>query len=365
VSAGSAHGGVTIGVEEEFHLVDPADRTLADAAERVLAITERDGADVQAELKRSELETATPVCTALPELRDQIAVQRRELLAAADEAGVGVVASGTLPAPPGQASRPFPKRRYERLVAEYAEVGREQLVCAMQVQVGVEDRDAAVAALPGIAPWMPVLLALSGSSPFSGGVDTGYASWRSVVWSRWPSAGPPPAPGTGEGWDGLVTDLVRSGTIGDDGMVYFDVRPSRRYPTLELRICDSTPLLDDVVTLAGLGRALVVTALRSPAPAYRPELVRAASWRAARSGITGVLVDPREPVARPARIVVDAFVEHVRPALDELGDAERVLSGVDGLLRRGTSAERQRAAYARAGRLADAVDELLAETRTL
>jgi glutamate---cysteine ligase / carboxylate-amine ligase len=356
--------GVTIGVEEEFHLVDPAVRSLSDSAERVLAIAERIGADVQAELKSSELETATAVCTELPELRDQVAARRRELIAAADEAGVGVVASGTLPAPQGEGSRPYPKQRYERLVAEYAGIGDQQLVCAMQVQVGVEDRDAAAAALPAIAPWLPVLLALSGSSPFSDGADTGYASWRSVVWSRWPSAGPPPPVRDAAGWDTLVADLVRTGTIGDDGMVYFDVRPSRRYPTIELRICDSTPLLDDVTTLAGLGRALVLTALRSPGEvAYRPELVRAASWRAARSGITGVLVDPREPVARPARVVVDALVEHVRPVLEELGDADLVLSGVDGLLRRGTSADRQRAAYGRAERLADAVDDLLTETR--
>lgn len=356
--------GVTIGVEEEFHLVDPADRSLADAAERVLELAERVGADVQAELKRSELETATPVCTELSELREQIAVRRRGLIAAADEAGVGVVASGTLPA--GGASSPYPNSRYEWLVAEYAEIGLEQLVCAMQVQVGVDDPDAAVAALPGVTPWLPVLLALSGSSPYFGGVDTGYASWRSVTWSRWPSAGPPPPARDRAGWDAVVADLVRTGTINDDGMVYFDVRPSRRYPTIEIRICDSTPLLDDVVTLAGLGRALVLTALRSrDAPAYRPELVRAASWRAARSGITGVLIDPREPVARPARLVVAALVEHVRPVLDELGDTERVLSGVDGLLRRGTSAERQRAAYARANRLPDAVDDLLTETRAL
>ena len=357
---------VTIGVEEEFHLVDPADNTLTDAAERVLAISDRDGGSVQAELKSSELETATPVCTTLPELRGEVAAQRRELLAAADEAGVGVVASGTLPAPPGGQSRPFPKRRYERLVAEYAEVGREQLVCAMQVQVGVEDRELAVAALPAITPWLPVLLALSGSSPFSDGVDTGYASYRSVLWSRWPSAGVPPRVPSAAGWDAMVADLVRTGTISDSGMVYFDVRPSQRYPTLEIRICDSTPLLEDVITFAGLGRALVVTALRHPGGdvPHRPEIVRAASWRAARSGITGVLVDPREPVARPARVVVDAFVEHVRPVLDELGDTERVLAGLGSLLRRGTSAERQRVAYARGNRHADAVDELLTETRT-
>lgn len=365
--------GSTVGVEEEFHLAEPGERSLAPAAQDVLAAAEQLGGAVTAELQRSELETATAVCRTLDELAADIAARRRELLAAADRTGVGVVAAGTLPGPPPAGGQgPYPDRRYERLVAEYAEVGREQLVCAMQVQVGVADRELAVAALPLLAPWLPVLLALSGSSPFYAGHDTGYASYRSVIWSRWPTGGPPLAFGSAAEYDQLVADLITSGTIIDSGMVYFDARPSARYPTLEVRVCDSVPLLDDVVTLAGLARALVVTAVRDAGAAttpvgdrspVRPELLRAARWRAGRSGLGDVLVDPRGARALPAREVVAALVEHVRPALDELGDAERVLAGVAELVRRGTSAERQRAAYARRGRLADVVDALVAETR--
>ncbi len=159
--------------------------------------------------------------------------------------------------------------------------------------------------------------------------------------------------------------LVASGTVSDAGMVYFDVRPSARYPTLEVRVCDAVPLLDDAVTLAGLARALVLTALRSVAgtgPAFsppRPELVRAARWRAARSGLSDVLVDPRGAAALPARAVVGALLEHLRPALDELGDRAAVTAGVESILRRGTSADRQRAA-------ADprtALGQLVTETR--
>ncbi len=365
MTAGDA---VTIGVEEEFHLAEPGERSLAPVAEEVLAVAAELGGEVAAELQRSQLETATPVCRTLDELAARVADRRRDLVAAAARAGVGVVAAGTLPGPPAGAQAPYPKPRYERLVAEYAEVGREQLVCAMQVQVGVADRELAVAALPRLAPWLPVLLALSASSPFHAGHDTGYASYRSVIWSRWPTGGPPLAFGSAAEYDRLVADLVASGTIADPGMVYFDVRPSARYPTLEIRVCDSVPLLDDVVTLAGVARALVVTAVREAtagaAPATpRPELVRAARWRAGRSGLADVLVDPRGARALPAREVVTALLEHVRPALDELGDADRVTAGVAELVRRGTAADRQRAAYARRERLADVVDALVAETR--
>lgn len=365
----TAAGPLTVGVEEEFHLVEPDERVLSATADRVLEIAEELEVPLNPELQRSAVETATPVCTALPELHESVAARRREVLAAADRAGLGLVAAGTLPAPVGSGRQAYPQRRYERMAAEYAELGREQLVCALQVQVGVEDRELAVGALPWLAPWLPVLLALSVSSPYFDGRDTGYASYRAMLWSRWPTAGPPLPFGSAAEYDQLVRDLVGSGTISDAGMVYFDVRPSARYPTLEVRVCDATPLLDDAVTLAGLARALVLTAVRQAAGAApgtalpRPELLRAARWRAARSGLEDVLVDPREPRPRLAREVVDALLDHVRPGLEELGDWDRVDRGVDELVRRGSATLRQRAAYDRRERLADVVDVLLAETR--
>jgi carboxylate-amine ligase len=356
---------VTVGVEEEFHLVDPARRVPAEDAEKVLAAAVELGLDVHPELQRSAVEVATGVCTTLPELRAQIVDRRRAAVSAASSAGLAVVGAGSVPARLDLGGQPYPEHRYERMIAEYAEVGRQQLVCAMQTQVGVADRELAVAALPLVGAWLPALLALSASSPYFDGADTGYASYRSVLWSRWPSAGPVLPFSSAAEYDATVRGLVASGTLSDPGMVYFDVRPSARYPTLEVRVCDAVPLLDDAVTLAGLSRALVVTAVASVSgagPSFvppRPELVRAGRWRAARSGIAGVLVDPRGSAALPAREVVAALLEHVRPALDELGDRATVSAGVDAILRRGTSAERQRAA----GNLPDAVDALIAETR--
>jgi carboxylate-amine ligase len=357
--------GRTFGVEEEFHLVDPRRGTPAEDAERVVAAAEALGLPVEPELQRSQVEVATGVCDSLVSLRSQMVERRRAAVTAAAEAGLAVAAAGSLPAPLDLDGQPYPRRRYERMVAEYAEVGRQQLVCAMQTQVGVEDRELAVAALPLVGAWLPVLLALSASSPYFDGEDTGYASYRSVLWSRWPSAGPPLPFGSAAEYDAVVEGLIASGTVSDPGMVYFDVRPSARYPTLEVRVCDAVPLLDDAVTLAGLARALVLTALRSvdgTGPAFsppRPELVRAGRWRAARSGLADVLVDPRGSAALPAREVVAALLEHVRAALEETGDWPAVSGGVESILRRGTSADRQRA-------VPDprtALTELIAETR--
>jgi carboxylate-amine ligase len=357
--------GVTIGVEEEFHLVDPRRRVPAEDAERVVAVAAAQGLGIEPELQRSQVEVATGVCSTLHELRAQLVAQRRAALTAAADAGLAVVAAGSVPVPLDLGGQPYPKRRYERMIAEYAEVGRQHLVCAMQTQVGVDDRELAVAALPLVGAWLPVLLALSASSPYFDGEDTGYASYRSMLWSRWPSAGPPLRFDSAAEYDALVDGLIASGTVSDAGMVYFDVRPSARYPTLEVRVCDAVPLLDDAVTLAGLARALVLTALRSAAgtgPAFvppRPELVRAARWRAARSGLADVLVDPRGAAALPAREVVHALLAHVRPALDDLGDRAAVSAGVEAILRRGPSADRQRAA----GDPAAALDRLIEETR--
>ena len=263
----------------------------------------------------------------------------------------------------------YPKERYRQMAAEYQQLVREQAVCAFQVQVGVPNRDLAVAVVGQIQPWLPVLLAMSASSPFFADTDTGYASYRTVVWSRWPTAGPVHGFRSAAEYDETVRTLIESGIIRDPGMVYFDARPSARYPTVEIRITDGAPRLDDVVLLTGLGRALVVTAAddlaRGTAPvSARPELLRAADWRAARSGLSGELLDPVTGTAVPATDAVRALVEYVGPALEANGDADEVRILLDELLQRGTSADRQRGALGRRGTLSDVATLLVEETRS-
>lgn len=360
--------GATIGVEEEFHVLDPTTGELVPEALKLLADPTPGEHEPEAELLRSAIETATPVCRSLTEVRAEVVAARRALIKAAAEHEVAVATAGTVPDSGLRPMGVYPKERYRQMAAEYQQLVREQAVCAFQVQVGVPNRDLAVAVVSQIQPWLPVLLALSASSPFFANTDTGYASYRTIVWSRWPTAGPVHGFRSAAEYDRTIDTLVGSGIISDPGMVYFDARPSARYPTVELRITDGCPRVDDVVLLTGLGRALVVTAAneieRGAAPiSARPELLRAADWRAARSGLHGELFDPVVGAAVPASDAVRALVEYVGPALDANGDADEVRVLLADLLARGTSADRQREALGRRGTFSDVATLLIEETR--
>jgi carboxylate-amine ligase len=216
-----------------------------------------------------------------------------------------------------------------------------------------------VAVLDRIRGWLPYLLALSANSPFWQGQDSGYASFRSQVWGRWPSAGPTELFGSLETYHATMRAMIESRTVLDLGMVYFDARLSRQHPTVEVRVADVCLDADDAVLLGGLVRALVDTAARSwragvPAAPIRTELLRLASWRAGRSGLDGDLVNPAGRPA-PAAQVIRALVDHVRPVLDEYGDWEVIEDLVATVLSRGNGATAQRRIYRTSGELADVV----------
>ena len=358
---------LTLGVEEELHVVDLATRELVPRAPEVLARLDPEA--FSAELHRSVVETNTPVARTLDDLRDGIAGRRRLAIGVAESIGLGLVAAGTVPLVDLESLPVTPTSRYRRMLDDYQLLAREQLICGAQVHVGVPDRDEAVAVCRRVAPALPVLLALSASSPYWMGEDSGYASVRSLVWMRWPTAGDPGEVRSAAEHDALVDDLIASGTITDRKMVYFDVRPSAHLPTVELRVTDSSPDVDTVVLLAGLFRALVLRAREehragTALPPSRPPLHRAAMWRAARSGLEGDLLDlPRSPRPVPAAAAVERLVGDLRPHLEELGDWEQVFDLSVRALSRGSSAGRQRRAMARRGRISDVVDLVVADTR--
>jgi glutamate---cysteine ligase / carboxylate-amine ligase len=355
-----------IGVEEEFHVVDLETRRSAPEVDALLA--RLDGAEFAPELQRSLVETNTPVCAGLDELRSHLRRLRAALDDAAAPLGLGVVAAGTVPMVDLTSDAISAGARYERMQHEYQMLVSEQHICGAQVHVDVPDRDIAVQVVRRVAPYLPTLLAISASSPYWRGRDSGYASFRSMVWSRWPTAGPPAQIETAADYDKLVTDLIASGTISDAGMVYFDIRPSAHLPTVELRVCDACPEVDDVVLVAGIFRALVAKAREDldaglPLPASRHELLRAASWRAARSGLEGDLVDLVGPTLVSPALLIGQLVDQLRPQLEAIGDWEQVLELSRAALSRGSAAARQRRTYGRRGELADVVDALLASTQ--
>jgi glutamate---cysteine ligase / carboxylate-amine ligase len=282
----------TLGVEEEFHVVDLTTRRLTARAPELLDVLSN---SYVAELQRCVVEMNSGVVHTLDGLRADLQSHRR----VPARLGMGVVAAGAVPLSVPAEMQVTQTARYRQMLSDYQLLAREQLICGTQVHVGVDDRDESVAVANRVTPYLPTLLALSASSPFwADGSDTGYASARTLVWQRWPTTGPAPPVSSAAEYDRLVDDLVASGVITDAGMVYFDVRPALAAPTLELRVCDSCPSIDTIVLIAGLFRALVereVEALRAGGPAVEvaPPLGRAAlggrpapGWRASSSTST-------------------------------------------------------------------------------
>jgi len=360
----------TVGVEEEFFLVDPDSRRLVPRVERVLPHA-RDavgpGQQVDHELQQSQIETGTGVCRTVGELRAELVRLRRAAAAAAEQVGCRLAAAGTHPLPFAREGQVTPEGAYLRLERQYQTVMREQMVCGCHVHVGLVDAEEAIEVLNRSRPWLPVVAALAVNSPFWLGDDTSYASFRTEIWRRWPTSGPPGTFASRAEYDALVDELLATRAIDDPARIYWDVRPSARFDTLEFRMADTCLTVDEAVLVAGLVQALVRTlhaqVLRGDPPvAVRTELVRAATWRSARYGLEGDLIDLGARRSVPAAHAVDALVAFVRPGLDEAGSWDEVRDLVHRTLQRGTGAARQRRALERTGRLLDVVDLVVAET---
>jgi len=364
-----------VGVEEELLLVDPETGELANAAGRVLHEHRADRAergdearpepsrDLEGELLRHMVETHTAPATDLAESGRQLRQARRTAIAAAEDAGVAVAAVATAPlghSEPAVTANP----RYERIVHEFGDTGRGAGTLGMHVHVDVTDDEEGVRVIDGLRPWLPLLTALSANSPYASGKDTGYASWRQQVWTRWPTAGPAEPYGSAAEYHRVGETLIRLGAALDPGMLYFDARLSVAYPTVEIRVADTCTDVDDALVVAALARALVETfATASPAEsAPRSDLLRAAWWRAARYGLSGSLVHPETWELVPAAEAMTSLRDRVGDALAAAGDTDRVNDGLARLGSAGNGARQQRQAFERSGDLRAVVADLVERT---
>jgi carboxylate-amine ligase len=261
--------------------------------------------------------------------------------------GCSIMASGTHPTSSWQDQALTEKASYEQLGDEYGRLAHEQLVFGCHVHVGVEDRDLRIAAIDRVRPRLAPLLALTANSPYWEGTDTAFASYRYVVFSRWPTFVTPDPLTDWATYQQLVDELLTSGAIDSPKRLYWTVRPSDAFPTIEFRIADVCRTVSEAVMVAGLTRALVATALRDAAsgtetPEVRPEVLRMAEWQAARHGLDGDLIDPFSGVSRPAAEAVATLLDHLGPALDEGDSGGEVRETVAEVLRTGNGATRQR-----------------------
>ncbi|HEY3633400.1 MAG TPA: glutamate--cysteine ligase [Jatrophihabitantaceae bacterium] len=357
-----------VGVEEELLLVDARASRAKPAADQVVAEARDsgdEGSQFEREFKREQVETATPPCESAEDLRSELTRLRAEMAkaAATQDANVAALATNPLPGWP----TPTNEHRYEEMIRQFGLLAHLQLTCAQHVHVSIASKDEGVGVLDRIRPWLAVLTALSANSPFWLGEDTGYASYRTMLWGQWPTAGANELFGDADTYERTVADLLASETMLDRGMVYFDARLSATYPTVEIRVADVCQHVDDAVAIALLSRALVDTAARDwhagrPPADVRVGLLRAATWRAARSGMTGDLVDLERARAVPAWTLVDRLLEHVWPALQRYGDDQATMSALGTIRERGTGARQQRVAFAEREELADVVADAVLRT---
>lgn len=341
-----AAGAPSVGVEEELLLLHPTSGMVTLAAAEVIRECASPGR-VVAESMRFMVETRTPVCRSLDEVQAGLSTMRRRVAQAAGRHGHLVVASGVppfgIPEPPPITDQP----RYRELGRRFPSAMRTNGICGCHVHVGVADRRVAVEALLRLRPWMPALVALAANSPIWEGQDSGCASRRFGLASRWPTVKPAPAARSVEEYDGLVDRAIASGRALDRRSVYFLARLSPRYPTIEVRVADTCLSVQEAVAYAGLVRALVGTAIDEVAAGrrvvpVRQSLLRQSCWSAARAGLVGTVTDPRTGGQAPAWDLVDALVAQVQPRLGRHGDEARVLSAIERARALGGGADRQR-----------------------
>lgn len=359
---------LTLGVEEEFLLVDARTLRVVPAAQAVLATADGLPGEMHPEGTRYQVEISTPVAHSATTLREELAALRRTLGRAARAHGCRLLAAPSpVVAPTGPLHLTDDEPRQREQHRRFGTLTDTLVSCGRHIHVGTLDLDTAVAVSNRVRPWLPTLIALAANSPFWNGRDTGHASWRAMAWSSWPSAGLPPHFTSTAHFRRSVQTLLSSGAALDTKMVYWDLRPSGHWPTLEIRAPDMSPDLDTAVLQAELVRALVATALREiaeerPEPAVRDDVLHLARWRAAHDGLEGSGLDPYTAAELPAAALAEALLDRVTPALAATGDLDHAAKTLSTLLRDGSAAHRQRAAHSRRHNLDDVLRHLTDET---
>jgi glutamate---cysteine ligase / carboxylate-amine ligase len=318
--------------------------------------------ELQLELARCQVESSTGICDGAEEVLCQLRDLRARLAGEAGKRGLRVVPTATPLLSEDTPPQITPTLRYRRMATHFGAITSTGTTCGCHVHVAIPDREVAVKVSNHLRPWLPVLLALTANSPYNNGRDTRYSSWRHVLWSRWPSAGPPPVFPSLDFYESLVEAMLRAEAMLDRGMVYWDIRLSEKQPTLEIRVTDVAATAEDAALLAALVRGLVGTALDNLAtpPSEPPqEVLRANLWRAAHDGLAGSCLHPVTGRLVPVQAQLTELVERIRPCLrSRPGELEFVVEGLERLRATGGGAQRQRAAFAQRGRLGDIINLL-------
>jgi carboxylate-amine ligase len=358
----------TVGVEEEFQIVDPNTWELRSHVSELLASSAPAfGDQVKREMHQSIVEVGTKICSSIGELAEEIIKNRRDLADAAERVGLRVAAAGTHPFSNWMDQVISPGERYENIVEELQQLARSLLIFGLHVHVAVPDRSAMIDLMNEARYFLPHLLALSTSSPFWMGRDTGLKSFRTTVFRRFPRTGIPEQFGSWSEYEEYVNLLVELHCIDNAKKIWWDLRPHPTFGTLEFRVCDVPTAPRASIAIAALAQAIVVKLYRLRARnlgfrRYPRALIEENKWRASRWGLDGKLIDFGKRKEVPMRELAVELLEFIDDVVDELG-SRREVEYVRKILSDGTSAERQVQVFRETGDLRAVVQALVEETR--
>jgi carboxylate-amine ligase len=358
---------LTLGIEEEYQIVDPQTRELRSYITEILDGDHFVLEEVKPELHQSMVEIGTKVCRTPAEARGELVRLRRTVMDLAARKDLRIVAAGTHPFSSWITQEITPLERYLGVKQDLADLAQQLLIFGTHVHVGIEDRDFLIDAMNVSRYLLPHVLCLSTSSPFWMGRNTGLKSYRSVVFKNFPRTGVPPVMDSYAAYEALLESLVRTNSIPDGSKIWWDVRPHHKFPTLEFRVCDVCTRVDEAVCIAAILQAVVAKLwkLRRDNLTFRvyPQtLIEENKWRAVRFGLDGKLIDFGKRIDLPARTLIREMLEwFIDDVVDDLGSRKEVEYAFR-ILDEGTSADRQLATYRRTGSLEAVVDQLVRET---
>ncbi|HEV7864947.1 MAG TPA: glutamate--cysteine ligase [Acidimicrobiia bacterium] len=368
----NASAGSSLGVEVELQLVDRGSRDLRSGASEILRRLEKERGEphpkAKNELMESNIELVTGICSTVAEARADLEATLADVAAVADDLGLALLCAGTHPFSDWAAQEITPKERYQRLVEEMQWPARRMAIFGIHTHVGVRSADKAIAIANALTGYIPHFLALSASSPWFEGRDTGLASSRCKVFEGLPTAGLPQLLGGWEEFQDLMTTLISARAISSIREIWWDIRPHPNFGTVELRICDGIPTMTEIATVAALAQCLVEwmdTLLDRgyTLPCPKAWIVGQNKWRAARFGVDADLILDERGKLGPLWEAITELVEELTPVARRLG-CEEELGHARRMLEHGPSYLRQRRWVESGGSLVDVVDRLIAELAT-
>ena len=357
---------LTIGIEEEFQIVDAQGQLKSHIETLLTAAAGRYGDQIKREMMQSVVEAGTKICANISEAREEIGTLRGTLAALLRPAGLRIASAGTHPFSHWQDQEVTEHERYKILEEELQDVIRELLIFGLHVHVGIPDRELRIEVMNEARYFLPHLLAISTSSPFWLTRITGLKSYRQIIWQRFPRTGVPPEFSSWDEYENFVELLVKTHCIDDGKKIWWDLRPHAVFPTIEFRVCDAATRMEETLCIAALTQAicaklLVLRARNQGFRRYAPSLIQENKWRAVRGGMDAKLIDFGKQIEVPMRDLAVELLEFVDDVVDTLG-SRREVEYVQTIVREGTSADRQLRTFAATGHLHKVVDSIAEET---